>query len=144
MRLDSSGALRFALNQMFQPSSTFMTFLQTIKDNTQIDAGDNEYMKLISGKMTDFVFIKRLIDDKNSPTAELDKYRILLDQMKTDLQQEICGIPKKNDKDDSFAPLKSQLTPLGQVAFAINKQDKDSYLNLAMQWLDSVGITKKW
>ncbi|NTW78254.1 MAG: hypothetical protein HGB33_10895, partial [Syntrophaceae bacterium] len=144
MRIDSSGALRFALNQMFQPSSTFMTFLQTIKENTQIDAGDNEYMKLIAGKMTDFVFIKRLIDDKNSPTPELDKYRILLDQMKTDLQQEICGIPKKNEKDDPFALLKSQLTPLGQIAFTINKQDNDSYLNLATQWLDSVGITKRW
>ncbi len=144
MRIDSPGALRFALNQMFQPSSTFMTFLQTIKENTQIDAGNNEYLMLISGKMQDFVFIKRLIDDKNSVTPELDKYRILLEQMKTDLQQEISGIPKKNGKDDPFTLLKSQLTPLGQIAFAINRQDNDSYLNLTTQWLDSVGITKRW
>lgn len=142
IQINSAGALRFALNQMFQPSSTFMTFLQTIKENTQIETGKNEYLMIIAGKMNDFAFIKRLLEEKDGVYPELDKYKILLNQMKAELQQEIPATPKK--KEDPFALIKSDLTPLGKIAFAINRQENDSYLNLTTQWLESVGIAKQW
>jgi hypothetical protein len=145
IQINSAGALRFALNQMFEPSSSFMTFLQTIKENTQIEAGNNEYLMIIAGKMKDFQFIGKLLDEKNGVYPELDKYKILLDQMKTDLQQEEdLRVAGKNAADDPFSFTKSSLTPLGKIAFAINRQEKDSYLVLTNRWLESVGISRQW
>ncbi len=144
IQINSAGALRFALNQMFEPSSSFMTFLQTIKENTQVDTGNNEYLMIIAGKMRDFDFIRKLLDEKNGVYPELDKYKILLDQMKTDLQQESPSPSKKNAAEDPFVLTKSGLTPLGKIAFAINRKDNDSYLALTTRWLESVGISRQW
>lgn len=141
IKINSMGALRFTLNQMFLPSSGFMTFLQSISSNTQIDPGNNDYLPLIASKLREFDFTRRLMDDKKGTTPELDKYRALLDQMQSDIQQDP---PAKKGRDDAKNGLKSQLTPLGKVALAINRGEPDSYLNLTRDWMDSVGIPKQW
>ena len=141
IKVNSLGALRFALNQMFLPSSGFMNFLQAISTNTQIDPGNNGYMQSIVAKLGDFEFTRRLMNEKKGTFPELEKYKAILDQMQADIQQD--G-PKKKDREDTKDSLKAQLTPLGRIAYAIGKGDNDSYLNLTRDWIDSVGIPKQW
>jgi len=141
IKINSMGALRFTLNQMFLPTSGFITFLQTISTNTQIDPGKNEYMQLIVSRLREFDFTGRLMDEKKGTFPELDKYRALLDQMQSDIQHDP---PMKKGREDSKGGLRAQLTPLGKVALAINRGEPDSYLNLTRDWMDSVGIPKQW
>ena len=143
IKADSPGALRFVLSQMVLPSSPFMEVLLTMRENTQIDAGKNEYLQSLTLKLSEFEFLKRLMGEQKGSYPELDKYRALLGQMQMDMQEQ-QAFARNKDKEETFTALKSQLTPLGKIGFAIFNGDKDSYLNLVKLWLDSVGIPHQW
>jgi len=143
IKAGSPGALRFVLSQMILPSSPLREVLMTMRDNTQIDPGKNEYMQSFAMNLAEFEFIKRLTGEQKGTFPELDKYKGLLEQMQMDIQDQ-QGPPMKKDKDDPFALFKNRLTPLGRVSFAIYTGEKDSYLNLVKLWLDSVGVPRQW
>lgn len=139
---DSLGALRYALTQLTLPSSQFMDVFLTVKDNTIIDPGNNEYLKALSMKLARFEFFQRLMDEQKGAFPELDKYKTLLQQMQMDIDQP--GATGEADEEDPLKLFKDRLTPLARTSFAIFRDDPDSYLNLVRGWLKSVGITSQW
>jgi hypothetical protein len=142
IKAGSPGALRYVLSQMVSPSSPFMEVLLTMRDNTQIDPGTNVYLRSLSLKLAEFDFLRRLMGEQKGTFPELEKYKALLDQMQMDMQDQTPAA--KKDKDDSCAVLKSRLTPLGRISFAIFRGEQDSYVNLVKLWLNSVGIPTQW
>ena len=143
IKAGSPGALRFVLSQMVLPSSPFMEVLLTMRDNTQIDPGKNEYLRSIALKLAEFEFIKRLMGEQKGTFPELDKYKALLEQMQMDMQDQ-QGPTGKKDKDEPVTLFKNRLTPLGRIGFAIFNGEKDSYSNLVKLWLNSVGVPPQW
>lgn len=142
IKAGSPGALRYVLSQMISPSSPFMEVLLAMRDNTQIDPGTNVYLRTLSQKLAEFDFLRRLMGEQKGTFPELEKYKTLLDQMQMDMQDQAPAA--KKDKDESCAVLKSRLTPLGRISFAIYRGEQDSYVNLVKLWLNSVGIPAPW
>jgi hypothetical protein len=146
IKATSPGALRFVLGQMVLPSSPLMEVLLTIRDNTRIDSGKNDYLQSLAFKLMEFEFVQRLMTEQKGAYPELDKYKILLEQMQMDMQDQPPAAPTaKKDKDEPAPPaIKAQMTPLGRIAFAIFTGDRDSYVNMVKLWLNSVGIPRQW
>jgi hypothetical protein len=143
IKAGSPGALRFVVSQMTMPSSPLREVLQTVRDNTQIDFGKNQYLQSLALSLTEFDFIKRLLGDQKGAFPELDKYKALLEQMQVDMQDQQGFIGEKKT-DETFNAFKKRLSPLGRISFAIFNEDKDSYLNLVKLWIESVGVPPKW
>jgi type VI protein secretion system component VasK len=138
----SPGALRYVLSQMVLPSSPLMEVLLTMRDNTQIDPGKNQYLLALAQKLAEFDFVRRLMSEQKGAFTELDKYRALLEQMQMDMQDQLPAV--KKEKDEAIAILKDRLTPLGRISLAIYRGEQDSYLNLTKLWLSSVGVPTQW
>ena len=137
----SLGALRYILTQLALPASQFMEILLTVKENTFIEFGENEYLNVISLSLKEFEFFQRLLAEKKGAYPELEKYKALLDLMKMDIDRKV----EAKDKDDNaFITFRNNLSPLGEISFAILRDEQDSYMNMVKLWLKSVGITDKW
>jgi hypothetical protein len=93
--------------------------------------------------MAEFDFIKHLMGDQKGAFPEIDKYKALLEQMLADIQEQQEPVAKK-EKEESYPQFKNRLTPLARISFAIFNNEKDSYLNLVRQWLDSVAVPRRW
>jgi hypothetical protein len=143
IKAGSPGALRFVLSQMVLPTSPLREVLVTIRDNTQIDPGNNQYMQAFVLNLTEFDFIKHLMGDQKGAFPELDKYKALLEQMLADIQDNQEPAAKK-DKEEPYPQFKNRLTPLARISFSIFNNEKDSYLNMVRQWLDSVAVPRRW
>jgi type VI secretion system protein ImpL len=142
IKAESPGALRFVLGQIASPSSPLTEIMLTMKDNTQIDGLDkNEFMRALAVNLAEFDFVKRLMGEQAGKFPEFDKYKAILEQMQMDIQDQKEPAPKK---DEQAAMLMKRLSPLGRASFAIFNSEKDSYLNLVKQWLDSVGVPPQW
>lgn len=138
----SLGALRYVLTQMTLPSSQFMDVLLSVRDNTLVDSGKNEYLQSIALRLREFEFFQRLLEEQKGSFPELDKYKALLEQMQIDIQNRKPVMD--DDKEEMFKDFKNRLTPLGRISFAIFRDEPDSYLNLIKLWLKSVGISSQW
>ncbi len=137
----SLGALRYILTQLALPASQFMEILLTVKENTAIEPGENEYLNIIALGLKKFEFFQRLLAEKKSAHPELDKYKALLDLMEMDIDRKI---EPKNKGGTSFTKFRNRLSPLGKISFAILRDEEDSYMNMVKLWLKSVGITDTW
>lgn len=148
IKANSPGALRFVLSQMILPSSPLTEILVEMRNNTRLDFGKeaakNDYLELLNLKLTEFEFLTRLMGEKTGSYPELDKYRTLLEQMQADLQDSEQKPADRKDKEDAAAASKSMTSPVGKISFAIFNGDKDSYLSLVRQWLNSVGMPRQW
>ena len=142
IKTGSLGALRYVLSQMIAPSSPFMELLLTMRDNTQIDPGKNEYLRVLAIKLAEFDFLRRLAAEQKGMFPELEKYKALLDQMQADMQDP-PPVAKK-EKDETLTLLKNRLSPLGRISFAIFRGEPDSYVNLVKLWVNSVGMPSQW
>ena len=142
IEVDSLGALRYVLTQLTLPSSQFMDILLTVRDNTAIDPGENEYLLPLAMRLAEFEFFQRLLEEQKGAFPELDKYKALLEQMQMDIQED--GLVPDADKKDPLEEFNNRLTPLARISFAIFRDGPDSYLNLAKLWLKSVGVTPQW
>ena len=140
--VDSLGALRYVLTQLTLPSSQFMDVLLTVRDNTAIDPGENEYLRPLALRLGEFEFFQRLLEEQKGTFPELDKYKALLEQMQIDIQED--GPVADTEEKEIFKEFKNQLTPLGRISFSIFRDGPDSYLNMAKLWLKSVGISTEW
>jgi len=138
----SPGALRYVLTQLTLPSSQFMDILLSVRDNTSVDPGQNEYLQSIALRLRGFEFFQRLLEEQKGTFPELNKYKALLEQMQIDMQDRKPVID--DDKEEMFKDFKNRLTPLGRISFAIFRDEPDSYLNLIKLWLKSVGISSQW
>ena len=142
VEVTSLGALRYVLTQMTLPSSQFMDVLLTVRDNTLIDPGKNDYLRPLAVRLEEFEFFQRLLAEQKGTFPELDKYKALLEQMQIDIEDQTpLG---KTDKEVTFKDFTNRLTPLGRISFAIFRDEPDSYLNLITLWLKSVGISSQW
>jgi hypothetical protein len=142
IKIGSPGTLRYVLSQMVSPSSPFMELLLTMRDNTQIDPGKNEYLRSFSLKLAEFEFLRRLAMEQKGIFPELEKYKALLDQMQMNMQEQ-TPVAKK-EKEETYALLKNRLSPLGRISFAIFRGEQDSYVNLIKLWVNSVGMPTQW
>jgi len=143
IKAGSPAALRFVLSQMVLPTSPLREVLVTIMDNTQIDPGNNEYLQFFVRNLNEFAFIKRLMGEQKGTFPELDRYKALIEQMLTDMQDQPEPSEKK-ETEETYTQLRNRLTPLGRIGFAIFNKEKDSYVNLIKLWLDSVAVPRQW
>ncbi|SEM09234.1 Type VI secretion protein IcmF C-terminal [Syntrophus gentianae] len=143
IKAGSPAALRFVLSQMVLPSSPLREVLVNMMDNTLIDPGKNEYMQAFVRNLAEFEFIRRLMGEQKGTFPELDRYKVLIEQMLADIQEQQEPAEKK-DREDPYAQFKTRLSPLGRISFAIFNNEKDSYVNLVKLWLDSVAVPRGW
>jgi hypothetical protein len=143
IKAGSPAALRFVLSQMVLPSSPLREVLVNMMDNTLIDPGKNDYMQAFVRNLAEFDFIRRLMGEQKGTFPELDRYKVLIEQMLADMEDQKESAEKK-EKEDSYAQFKTRLSPLGRISFAIFNNEKDSYVNLVKQWLDSVAVPRRW
>jgi type VI secretion system protein ImpL len=159
VKADSLGSLLIILNQMRLPKSSFVEFLQTISETTAIGEATSPYLRPMAEKLEKFQFVNRLLVPDKAALPELDKYRAILGRMAADLEGS-PGEEKRAAEEPAAAAsapgqggpapapkvvpvagdFESSLTPLGRLSLAILQDRRDSYLRLARQWLDSVGI----
>jgi hypothetical protein len=141
VQVASLGEFRYVLTQMQMPTSEFQDFLLTMKENTQLDLGDNPYLRPFAIKLKEFGFIQRLMEERKGTHPELDKYKAILAQMEEDLESEepIMAV----EETDTAKELKRELSPLGRISLAIFLDEKDSYINMVNKWLKSVGGDKR-
>jgi type VI protein secretion system component VasK len=142
IEVDSLGALRYVLTQLTLPSSQFMDVLLTVRDNTALDPGENEYLRPLAMRLAEFEFFRRLLEEQKGAFPELDKYKALLEQMQMDIQED--GPVPDADEKDPLEGFKTRLTPLARISFDIFRDGPDSYLSLAKLWLKSVGVSPQW
>ena len=140
---NSSGALSYVLTQLTLPSSQFMEFLLSVKENTGLELEASEYMRPMVLQLAEFEFFQRLMAEKKGAFPELEKYKSLLEQMQSVIGEEsLADETKRQDK--PLGDFASKLTPLGKISYSIYLDEPGSYLNLIKLWLKSVGISSRW
>lgn len=142
IRIDSTWALDYVLDDLQQPNSQFLETLAQIKNNTALDLSASPDFRPFAQKLTVFLFIQRLMEEKNGVYPEFQKYQALMAQMQHQMDPNEPYVPKKNG--DDAASLKGALTPIGRVAWAMLLGEDGSYSTLVKSWLQNVGIMGDW
>ncbi len=136
------GALRYALTEMQLPSSQFQEFLFTIKDNTSFELEPNPFLKPFIQQMKDFQSFQRLLREDKGAYPELEKYNLILSQLKEELENREPFVPE-NEEEPANA-LKMQLSPLGRICLSVFLMEENSHYNMIKLWADNVGIAPRW
>lgn len=131
--------LRYLLAQIQLPSSTFQDFLLTIKENTALELGENQYFRPFILELKNFDFIKHLMQERKGELPEFERYKAILGQMQADIEGNEPP-PETEDKNDVAKELKNLLSPVGRMSLIILREERDSYLSIVKKWLKSAGV----
>jgi len=142
VKADFLTALRYVLTHIQLPSSQFQEFLLVIKDNTALELEDSPFLHPFAAKLKEFDFFRRLLGEDNGSYPELEKYKFIMAQLQTDIENNQPFVPD-NDA-DSAAALKSRLSSLGRICLSEFCNQEDSYLALVKMWMNSIGAEAKW
>ena len=142
VRINSAWELNYVLDNLQQPNSPLLETLVQIKNNTALDFSTSAYLKPFAQKLTVFLFIQSLMEEKNGIYPEYQKYQLMMAQMQHQMDPSEPYVPKLTE--DAAASLKGVLTPIGRVAWSMLLNEDDSYSKLLKGWLQNIGILGDW
>lgn len=138
----SLAALRYTLTQIQLPHSQFQDFLVTVNENVTLEIGDTPYLRPFANRLRTFDSIRHLMKEDKGTFPELEKYKLIIGQLQTDIESTEPYAPDNGADPATF--LKSRLSPLGRIALSIFRNEENSYLNLVGMWLKSAGIQARF
>jgi hypothetical protein len=142
VRIDSTWALNFVLDDLQQPNSQLLQILVQIKNNTALNLPPSPYFQSFAQKLTVFRYIQHLMEEKSGVYPEFQNYQVIMAQMQRELEASEPYQPKKPV--DNTTALKGALTPFGRVALSILLEEDGSYMKLVKDWLQNTSIQKNW
>lgn len=142
VRINSTWALNYVLDDLQKPNSPFLETLRQVKNNTALNFPASPGFQPFAQKLSVFIFIQRLMEEKNGVYPEFQKYQSIMAQMQQQIDPSEAYVPKKVG--DDTALLKGVLTPIGRVAWAMLFNEDGSYSTLVKSWLQNVGILNGW
>ncbi len=142
MKADSIGEVRFIIKQILLPMSQFQTFMMILKNNLDLDYGDNPYFNPIMLNLGSMGFIKIIMADQKGFFPELENYKAILRMMLEDLESGMGEMSGKEmaEKTVDTNGLAELLSSSGRIALSIFREDRESYLKLLQKWEKSVGV----
>ena len=142
MKAESIGELRFMIKQILLPMSQFQEFMMILKDNLDLNYGDNAYFNPIMRNLGSMGFIKIIMEDQKGFFPELENYKAILRMVLEDLENGMAAAPepKLTDNVEDTDGLVQLLSPSARMTLTILRNDRESYLKLMQKWEKSVGI----
>jgi hypothetical protein len=138
VRINSTWALNYVLDQIQQPNSPLLDTLVQIKVNTALIFPASSNFQPFAQKLMAFRYIQQLMEEKSGVYPEFQKYQVIMAQMQNDLNSREPYLPKKTDGD--AAALKGALTPMGRGTLSMLLNEDSSYSKLVKNWLQNAGI----